>query len=118
MSYIVSKTGPSASDVRAWGREQNASGADFKGTEPGTRGRLNPALVAAYNKAHKGANAFKGNKAHVSSVTVTAKPAKGRAVTKRVNVAEARAALAAQGIAVGKRGRLPKAALTGLILQG
>ena len=111
--FIVKSSRPTAAQVRAWGAEQNPA---LPGSAKGTRGRLNPALVAAYNKAHKGGNAYSEKDKAVSSVTVTAKPAKGRAKTARVNVAEARKAAAAQGLTVGKRGRLPQAVLNTLVL--
>lgn len=103
------KSGPSAREVREWG---NANGFESK---PGTRGRLSPALVEAYNAKHKGANAYKEG-TYVPTVTVHAKPAKGRAVERKVNIAQARAALAAKGVTVGKRGRLPKDALSAYVL--
>lgn len=115
MAVASVKSGPSAAQVREWGREQNAKGESFKGTEAGVRGRLNPALVEAFNKAHKGANAYKPH-AHVPTVTVTAKPEKGRAVERKVNVAQARQALAAAGQPVGKRGRISQAQMSAYVL--
>ncbi len=107
-SFVVTTKRPLASVVRAWGRAN-----DYEGT----RGRLNPALRDAYNKAHKGANAYSEKDHGVKSVTVSAKPAKGRTKTAKVSIPEARKALAAQGVKVGKRGRLPQAALASLILS-
>jgi hypothetical protein len=116
-SFVVTSKRPLASAVRAWGADQNANhGASLPGTDPKTRGRLNPVLVSAYNAKHKGANAYTEKDRGVKSITVKAKPAKGRTVEKRVSVPEARAALLAKGVTVGKRGRLPEAALAALIL--
>ena len=121
MSFIVKSARPSAAAVREWGRNVNLANVETEGFEPlpGTaanqRGRLNPALIAAYNKSHRGQNAYAEGEA-VKSVTVTAKPEKGRSKTVKVNIAEARAAAVAQGIEVGARGRLPKAVLNSLIL--
>lgn len=110
--FIVKRSGPSAADLRAWGAENGFP------AKAETRGRPSKALIEAFNKAHKGFGRYdsKANPA-VKTVTVTAKPAKGRTQTAKVSVPEARKALAAQGIAVGKRGRLSQTALAGLVLQ-
>jgi hypothetical protein len=115
--FIVTTKRPLPADVRAWGRENDFPGKTEAMVAAETRGRLNPALRAAYNAKHKGANAYSEKDHGVKSVTVTAKPAKGRAKTAKVSVPEARKALAAQGVKVGKRGRLPQAALASLILS-
>lgn len=115
-SYVVTSKRPLASEVRAWGRDNDFKGKTDAMVAKGTKGKLNPALIAGYNAKHKGANAYSVKDRAVKSITVTAKPAKGRSVTKRVSNPEARKALAAQGVKVGARGRLPKAALASLIL--
>lgn len=111
MSFIVSKSGPSAATLRAWG---NDNGFPAKAE---TRGRPSKALIAAYNAKHRGALRYdpKGNPS-VKTITVKAKPAKGRTVEKRVNVSAARAAAKAAGLPVGARGRLPQAVLSTLVL--
>ncbi len=110
--FIVTKSGPTTEALREWGADHGFPRKDEK------RGRPSKALIEAYNKTHRGALRYdpKTNPA-VSSVTVEAKPAKGRKVSARVNTPAARAELKAAGIAVGKRGRLPQAALAGLVLQ-
>jgi hypothetical protein len=113
--FKVKATAPLPSVVRAWGAEQNSKGATYKGTEPGTRGRLNPALVSAYNKAHKGANRYVEGKA-VKSIVVSAKPEKGRKVTARISVTEARKAAVEKGLPVGARGNLSQATIDALLL--
>jgi hypothetical protein len=114
MSAVKSvKSGPLASDVREWG---NANGYPSK---DGQRGRLAPALILAYNAVHKGANAYKepskGGNA-VKTFTHTAKPAKGRAVTRKVSIPQVRAALAAAGKDVGERGRIRRSDLDAYVL--
>ncbi len=111
MAVASVKSGPSAAQVRAWGRAQGIT----EGTKEGTRGRLSPALVKAFNAKHKGANAYKEG-ASVETVTVKAKPAKGRTVVRTVNVAQVRAAALAAGAQVGARGRLPQEVLTAYVL--
>jgi hypothetical protein len=108
MSFIVTKNGPSTADLRAWGNENGFPAKDE------TRGRPSKALILAYNAKHKGANAYvKGG--HTKAQTLTVKPAKGRAKAVKVSVPQARAALLAQGVKVGERGRLPKAAMESLL---
>lgn len=115
-NFIVTSKRPLPADVRAWGRENDYDGKTEKAVAKDTKGRLNPALIAAYNAKHKGANAYSEKEHGVKSITVTAKPVKGRTVTRKVSVPEARKALQAQGVKVGERGSLPKAALASLIL--
>jgi hypothetical protein len=114
--FIATSKRPTPAAVRAWGAEQNAKGANLPGTTPGTRGRLNPALVKAFNAKHKGQNAYAEGEA-VKTVTVTVKPDKGRSKTVRLNVAEARKAALAAGHSVGKRGNLPEAVVKALVLS-
>ena len=114
--FIVKSSRPSAAQVRAWGRENDFPGKTEAMVSQSTKGRLNPALREAYNKSHKGGNAYSEKDKAVKAVTVTAKPEKGRAKTAKVSIPEARKAAAAQGLVVGKRGRLPQAVLNALIL--
>ncbi len=111
MAVASVKSGPSAAQVRAWGRAQGIT----EGTKEGTRGRLNPALVSAFNAKHKGSNAYKEG-ASVETVTVKAKPAKGRTIVRTVNVAQVRAAAKAAGLPVGARGRVPAEMLSAYVL--
>jgi hypothetical protein len=74
----------------------------------GTRGKFSPELISAYN-AKNGLKYVPGK--HVETVTVTGRDAKGKKVTRKVNVNAAREALAAQGVTVGKRGRVSYALL-------
>lgn len=94
-----------ASAVRAWAAEQ--------GIEVGKRGRLAPQVVKAYNASH----GLKYREAqHVETVEVTAKPEKGRKITRRVNVAMVRDAARDAGVPVGKRGRISEQVLTAYVL--
>lgn len=111
MAVASVKSGPSASQVRAWGRANGIT----EGTKEGTRGRLNPALVSAFNAKHKGSNAYK-EATSVEVITVKAKPAKGRTIVRTVNVAQVRAAALAAGAQVGARGRLPQDVLASYVL--
>ena len=90
-----------ASTVRAWAVEQ--------GLTVGSRGRLDPKVREAFEKAHKGQKYTEGNKSPKTvKVTATSVSAKGRKtpVTKVVDIAEARAAAQAAGVSVGARGRV------------
>lgn len=94
-----------ASAVRAWAAEQ--------GIEVGKRGRLAPEVVKAYNAKH----GLKYKEAqHVETVEVTAKPEKGRKITRKVNVAMVREAALDAGVPVGKRGRISEQVLTAYVL--
>ena len=92
--------------VRAW--------ANANGFPTGKRGVIAPAAVKAYNAAN--GLKYKAG-AHVPTVTVKAKPAQGRTVTRSVNLKVAREALAAQGHKVGARGRLSQEALSTYVLS-
>ena len=92
--------------VRAWAESVDA-------ISKGQRGRLGADVIAAYNAKH-GLKAVEAS--FVKTVRVSAKPAKGRTVTKTVNIAQVRAAAVAAGHAVGKRGRLDKAVLSAFVL--
>lgn len=107
MSKVVEniKKSASASEVREWAREQ--------GVAVGKRGRLAPDVVKAYNAAHRIKHV---EAAHVETVEVTAKPEKGRAITRRVNISQAREAAREAGVEVGARGRLPKSVLSAFVL--
>lgn len=78
-------------------------------------GRISDEHAEAYNKANKGKpyepRAYKGQ-----SITVTAKPEKGRAKTRKVYVNEVRKAALDAGVNVGQRGRLPKPVLEAYVL--
>lgn len=108
---------PTASEVRSWGRKNDFEGKTDAMVAEGTRGRLNPSLVAAFNKGRKGARTYAPAKA-VTGTKVTVKPEKGRSKTVTYSPKAARAALAAAGVEVKGKGRLPKAALASLILNG
>lgn len=95
----VAKFAP-ASAVREFARQNDI--------EVGARGLFSTELVKAFN-AKSPVKYRKG--AYVPTVTVKAKPAKGRTVERRVNVAQARAAALAAGVPVGARGRLPQSVL-------
>lgn len=92
----------SGADVRAWGLENGFNVAD-------TRGRLPFELVKAYNKAN--AVKYVPGKAVVTK-SVEVRDSRGRKVTRKVNVGQARKLLAANGVQTGARGRLSLAQLT------
>ena len=99
------KATASPADVRAWAREN--------GHEVGTRGRFAPDLVRAFNASH----GLKYREAqHVPTVEVTAKPEKGRKVTRKVNIALVREAALAAGVPVGKRGRISQEVIQAYVL--
>lgn len=82
----------------------------------GTRGRLHPAVRAAFDKAHKGVRYEVGHKeAKTVKVTAIKTSDKGRKVpvTKKVDIAAARKAAEDAGLPVGKRGMPSKAILMG-----
>ena len=100
----IAATAP-ASVVRAWAAEN--------GIETGSRGRLAPDVIKAYNAKH----GLKYREAqHVETIEVTAKPEKGRKITRRVNVAMVRDAAREAGVPVGNRGRISEAVLTAYVL--
>lgn len=78
-----------------------------QGTPIASTGRIKDSDVKAYNKANKG-RPYRPTEYKGETVTVTAKPEKGRSVTRKVYVSEVRAAALAAGVKVGERGRLPK----------
>jgi hypothetical protein len=97
----------SPSVVRAW--------AEFHDLIPtGQRGRLDHEVIEAYN-AKNGLKHVEGK--FVKTVKVSAKPAKGRTVTRTVSIPAVRAAaIAANFAGVGQRGRLSKAVLDAYVL--
>lgn len=92
--------------VRAWAESVDA-------ISKGQRGRLGADVISAYNAKH-GLKAVEAS--FVKTVRVTAKPAKGRSVTRTVNIAAVRAAANAAGVTVGLRGRINKAVLSAYVL--
>lgn len=99
------KVSASPADVRAWAADN--------GFTVGKRGKFSRDLISAYNKAH-GLKYRQGE--HVPTVKVSAKPAKGRTVTRTVNVAQVRAAAAEAGVPVGKRGRISPEVMQAYVL--
>jgi hypothetical protein len=105
-----------ASVVREW-----AKGTDLTQIEGlpenyqiGTRGRLHPAIRAAFDKAHKGVRYEVGHKeAKTVQVTTFKTNSKGgkTPIRKKVDVAMARAAAKKAGLPVGERGMPNKAIL-------
>lgn len=97
----------SPSQVRQWAVEQGL-------IKAGQRGRLGAPVIKAYNKAH----AVKHSEASfLPTIKHTAKPAKGRKVTRTVNVTQVRSWAAENGLAVGARGTLPTSVLDAYVLQ-
>jgi hypothetical protein len=86
--------------VRAWGLSTGRT--DVKEG----RGRLASTLVEAFNAENPRAKYVPASKAPAPTVEVKVKPEKGRAVTKKVNVATARAWAPKAGFTVGPRGTL------------
>lgn len=99
------KVSAAPADVRKWAAEN--------GHTVGKRGKFSTDLIAAYNKAN-GLKYRQGQ--HVPTVKVTAKPEKGRSVTRTVNVAQVRQAAAEAGVPVGKRGRLDRKVIDAYVL--
>jgi hypothetical protein len=95
----------SAPEVRAW--------ALANGHKVGARGLFPEATITAYNRKH--AVKYKAGK-HVKTIEVKAKPAKGRTVTRKVNVEQVRKAAREAGVKVGARGNLPESVLTAFVL--
>lgn len=82
-------------EVREWAVAQGLS-------VPKT-GRLADDIVAAFDKQHKGKRYAAG---HVDRYPWTAKPEKGRKVTRKINDREVRQAAREAGVPVGERGAL------------
>lgn len=91
-STLAVKASASPADVRAF--------ALANGIEVGTRGRLNPAAVAAFNRV---SHIKYTEAAHVKTREVTVKVG-GRKRTRKFNPAQVRAILRANGVPVGNRG--------------
>lgn len=89
-----------AAQVRAFAAEN--------GIEVGTRGRLNPAAIKAYNKVH-GLKYREGK--FVKTTTFKVRDSKGHLRTRQISPKAARALLVAEGFPVGKRGRVSAAAV-------
>lgn len=111
MSAATGTIGKTAapSEVRAWAREN--------GHTVGDRGKMPPAVIAAFNKAHPRRKYDEGK--HVPLVKVTGvrqdKNGRKRAVTQNVNYTEVRAAAQAAGVPVGERGRIPSTVLSAFV---
>ena len=99
------KVTASPADVRVWAADN--------GFTVGKRGKFSRDLISAYNKAN-GLKYREGE--HVPTVKVTAKPAKGRSVTRTVNMAQVRAAAVEAGVEVGKRGRIDRKVIDAYVL--
>ena len=99
------KVSASPADVRVWAADN--------GFTVGKRGKFSRELISAYNKAH-GLKYRVGE--HVPTVKVSAKPAKGRTVTRTVNVAQVRDAARKAGVPVGERGRIAPAIMEAYVL--
>lgn len=105
MSVKSIKVSAAPADVRAWAADN--------GFVVGKRGKFSRDLIRAYNKAN-GLKYREGD--HVPVVKVTAKPAKGRSVTRTVNMAGVRAAAVEAGVPVGKRGRIDQKVIDAYVL--
>lgn len=96
----------SPAQVRAWAESQGL-------IKAGQRGRLGAPVIKAYNKSHAVKHTENG---YLPTVKHTAKPAKGRKVTKTINVTQVREAAQKAGVKVGSRGTLPTAVLDAYVL--
>ena len=99
------KVSAAPADVRKWATDN--------GYTVGKRGKFSTDLISAYNKAN-GLKYRPGQ--HVPTVKVTAKPEKGRRVTRTVNMAQVRAAALDAGVPVGKRGRIDSKVIDAYVL--
>lgn len=110
MSVATSvKASPTAADVRAFALAQGI-------TEGyGSRGRIAPTVVEAFNKGKRGTARY-AEKAVTKVVEVSVKPEKGRTIVRTVSVEQVRAAARAAGVEVGARGRLPHSVLVSFVL--
>lgn len=98
-----------STEVRLW--------AVANGLASMSRGRLSDHAIREFNKAHGlwGANAYKRDEAMRSH---TVKPAKGRSITRRYRVSEARAWAVANGHSEpGQRGRMSRETLDAYVLS-
>ena len=108
MSVATVQSGPERSAIRGW---LNANG-----FPQGSRGRFTPAGVEAWNETFPHAKYSKTTPAFVKTVVVSAKPEKGRSISRTLNIGQVRAALVASGAPIGKRGRISKATLASFVL--
>lgn len=106
MSVATVRVSASPTAVRAWAESVGAIPA-------GQRGRLGADVIAAYNAKNGLKHVEKG---FVKTKRVSAKPAKGRTVTRTVVVSEVRKAAKAAGHPVGARGRLDKSVFDAYVL--
>lgn len=88
-----------------------------KGIKVGTRGRFSAELIADFNKGRKVKYTPRAFKPTVK-VTALRENAKGgkTPVSRQINVAEARAYAAANGLKVGTRGRVTEDVLKAFVL--
>ena len=103
MGKVIVSAKPS--DVREWAADN--------GYAVGTRGKMPADVIKEYNRAH-GTKYRPGQ--YVATKPHTAKPAKGRAKTVKVNPAQVREAAMAAGVEVGKRGRISRDVLDAYVL--
>lgn len=118
---MASKKIVTASTVRAWAVENLSTIEGLpEGYKIGERGRLHPAVRAAFDKSHK---AFRYEVGHIEPKTVTVKTFKPNSkggktpLTKKVIVSEVRKAAAEAGVKVGERG-LPQRAVLEAFARG
>lgn len=98
----------SPKQVREWAEQEGLIG-------KGQRGRLGANVIKEYNKTH----AVKHSEAKFTkTVKVTAKPEKGRKVTRTVVIPEVRAWARENGFTVGKQGTLSQEVLSAYVLRG
>lgn len=100
---------PTPQEIRAWAREQDSL-KDEKCLNPNARGRFSPAVIKAWNAAHK-SRKYTGQGRHVPTVALkygtTDKRGRNRTATAQVTRAEVRR-LAGKP---GSKGRLSAADL-------
>lgn len=96
----------SPKQVREWAENEGLIG-------KGQRGRLGANVIKAYNKSHAVKHT---ERQFVPTIKHTAKPAKGRKVTRTVNVTQVRSWARDKGLAVGERGTLPTSVLDAYVL--
>lgn len=104
---MAKRTPVSASAVRAWFSEAQPEGV----RAPGSRGRLHPETVEAFEKANPGKTYVLGTQdASKVTLTVTGTNKRGHKTSRKVEVpvSEARALA---GEAAGRKGRLSEAAV-------
>ena len=103
----------SPAQVRKWAESNVNPKTGNPWIKPGQRGRLGAPVIKAYNAA----NGVKHTESeYVPTIKHTAKPEKGRKVTRTVNVARVRAAAKYAGVFDKERGTLPKSVLDAYVL--